>query len=81
LVKISVICVLLFFRLLYSLDEKTQGNRFVCGHWGVRLGLEKAGFEVSYSNDIDKYCEQTFNANFPDKLDRRDIRLINPKNS
>jgi len=59
--------------------KKLKAIDLFAGIGGVRLGLEKAGFEVSYSNDIDKYCEQTFNANFPEQLDRKDIRSVNPK--
>lgn len=43
------------------------------GIGGIRLGLEQAGFDVIYSNDIDKYCRQTYDANFSSKLDCRDI--------
>jgi DNA (cytosine-5)-methyltransferase 1 len=49
------------------------------GIGGVKLGLKKAGFNVIYSNDNDKYCQQTFEANFPEKLDTRDIALIPSK--
>lgn len=46
------------------------------GIGGIRLGLQKAGFKVVYSNDIDKYCKQTFELNFNDILDNRDITSI-----
>lgn len=43
------------------------------GIGGIKLGLQRAGFDVIYSNDIDRYCKQTFEANFPDILDNRSI--------
>lgn len=46
------------------------------GIGGVKLGLQNAGFQVIYSNDNDKYCKQTFEANFPEKLDDTDIKLV-----
>ncbi len=59
--------------------KKLKAVDLFAGIGGIKIGLEKAGFDVIYSNDIDKYCEQTFNANFKEKLDRRDIKSINPK--
>lgn len=44
---------------------------------GMRLGFEKAGFEVVYSNDIDKYACETYRANFGE-IDERDIRSVDP---
>lgn len=46
------------------------------GIGGIRLGLEQAGFDVIYSNDIDRYCKQTFETNFKDEMDCRDIALV-----
>lgn len=43
----------------------------------MRLGFEKAGFEVVYSNDIDKYACETYRANFGE-IDERDIRSVDP---
>lgn len=47
------------------------------GIGGMRLGFEKAGFEIVYSNDIDKYACITYRTNFGE-IDERDIRLVNP---
>lgn len=46
------------------------------GIGGIKLGLQNAGFKVIYSNDIDKFCKQTFDSNFEVKLDNRDIALV-----
>lgn len=43
------------------------------GIGGIKLGLTEAGFKVKYSNDIDKYCKATFEHNFKEELDNRDI--------
>lgn len=42
------------------------------GIGGMRLGFQQAGFDVVYSNDIDKYACQTYGANFGN-IDNRDI--------
>jgi DNA (cytosine-5)-methyltransferase 1 len=46
------------------------------GIGGIKIGLKSAGFEVVYSNDNDRYCKQTFEANFPEMLDNRDVATI-----
>jgi len=47
------------------------------GIGGMRLGFEKAGFEIVYSNDVDKYACETYRTNFGE-IDERDIRLVDP---
>lgn len=42
------------------------------GIGGIRLGFEKAGFKIIYSNEVDKYCCQTYRQNFGE-IDERDI--------
>lgn len=42
------------------------------GIGGVRIGFESAGFEVAYSNDIDKKAAETYRLNFGE-LDESDI--------
>lgn len=47
-------------------------NRFIdlfCGVGGIRLGMEKQGFECVYSCDINKECQKTYFANFGDMPD------------
>ncbi len=41
------------------------------------MGFEKAGFEIVYSNDIDKYACQTYRTNFGE-IDERDITTVDP---
>lgn len=41
----------------------------------MRLGFERAGFKIVYSNDVDTYACQTYRANFGE-IDERDIRLV-----
>jgi len=46
----------------------TSGQpRFIdlfCGIGGIRLGMERAGFECVFSCDINNECKKTYNANF-----------------
>lgn len=47
------------------------------GIGGIRKAFEGAGFETVYSNDFDKYCKITYDANFASpKLDCKDINKI-----
>lgn len=57
--------------------QKLKAIDLFAGIGGVKLGLEQAGIDVIFSNDIDKYCKLTFDTNFPrDILDNRDIKTI-----
>ena len=49
------------------------------GIGGGKMGLQQAGFNVTYSNDNDLYCRKTFETNFNHGLDHRDITLIPSK--
>lgn len=57
--------------------EKITAIDLFAGIGGMRLGFEKAGFEIVYSNDIDRYACETYRANFGE-IDERDIRLVDP---
>ncbi len=46
------------------------------GIGGIRLGFEKAGFRCVYSNDINKSATETYEKNFQDRVDAKDIRLV-----
>jgi len=47
------------------------------GIGGIRLGFEKAGAKCVWANEIDKFCIQTYIANFGDKdLVTKDIREV-----
>ncbi|MCH7883364.1 DNA cytosine methyltransferase [Patescibacteria group bacterium] len=48
------------------------------GIGGMRMGFEQAGFDIVYSNDIDKYACQTYRANFGE-IDERDIKQVLPE--
>lgn len=48
------------------------------GIGGFRLGLEKAGHECVWSNEIEDKARRIYEHNFKDKPDPRDIRTIQP---
>ncbi len=48
-----------------------------CGCGGLDLGFERAGFDIVWANDFDKYAVQTYNANFKTKAICADINTIN----
>lgn len=50
---------------------------FFAGIGGLRMGFEKAGYKIVYSNDIDKNCCKTYRDNFGE-IDERDIREVQP---
>ncbi|MCL2630731.1 MAG: DNA cytosine methyltransferase [Firmicutes bacterium] len=47
------------------------------GAGGLDLGFEQAGFEVVFANEYDSAIWETYEANHPCKIDKRDIRQIN----
>lgn len=54
--------------------KKFKAIDLFSGIGGIKLGLLRAGFDVIYSNDIDRYCKLTFETYFKDSiLDDRDI--------
>ena len=47
--------------------KRHNSFRFIdlfCGIGGIRLGMERAGFECVFSSDINDECKKTYNANF-----------------
>ena len=53
---------------------------FFAGVGGIDIGFEKAGFEVVFANEIDKYAAETFKANFPNvNLKVGDIQQLDEK--
>ena len=46
------------------------------GVGGFRIGLERAGHEIIWSNEWDKYACQTYDKNFGGEIDRNDITTI-----
>jgi len=57
-------------------SKKLKVIDLFAGIGGMRMGFEKAGFEVVYSNDIDPYACMTYRENFGE-IDENDIRLVN----
>lgn len=57
--------------------KKFKAIDLFAGIGGMRIGFEKAGFEIVYSNDIDKYACQTYRENFGE-IDERDITTVDP---
>lgn len=58
-----------------STRKKYRAVDLFAGIGGMRLGFEKAGFDIVYSNDIDKHACITYRANFGE-IDERDIRTV-----
>jgi len=54
---------------------KLKAIDLFAGIGGMRLGFEKSGFEIVYSNDFDRYACQTYKANFGE-IDEKDIRDV-----
>lgn len=50
---------------------------FFTGVGGIELGFKQAGFEVVYSNEIDKNAAHTYKANFNEIISIKDIRDVN----
>lgn len=55
---------------------KYKLNSFFCGIGGFEIGFSKAGFEVIWANDFDKYAIQTYNANFTQPAICQDLFTI-----
>ena len=55
--------------------KKFRAIDLFAGIGGIRLAFEQAGFEIVYSNDIDKYACKTYRANFGE-IDERNISLV-----
>lgn len=45
------------------------------GIGGIRLGFEQVGFEIVYSNEVDRFCCETYRENFGE-IDERDISEV-----
>jgi DNA (cytosine-5)-methyltransferase 1 len=58
--------------------KKYKAIDLFAGIGGIRKGFEDAGFEVVYANEYDKYCCQTYRANFGE-IDERDIASVKSK--
>jgi DNA (cytosine-5)-methyltransferase 1 len=59
--------------------KKPKVLSFFSGAMGLDLGIERAGFEVILSCEVDKFCRQTIMANKPDIALIGDIRDYTPE--
>lgn len=58
------------------MKEKLKVAGFFAGVGGIELGFEKAGFDVIWSNEIDKNAAKTFSLNHKNKLVLDDINNV-----
>lgn len=57
--------------------DKLRLASFFAGVGGIDLGFEQTGiFETVYANEFDEYATKTYEANFPLKVDCRDINCV-----
>ena len=47
-----------------SKNNKLKAIDLFAGIGGMRLGFQQAGFQIVYSNDVDKYACATYRKNF-----------------
>ena len=57
--------------------NKLKAIDLFAGIGGMRMGFQQAGFEIVYSNDVDRYACATYRANFGE-INEKDIRLVDP---
>ena len=55
----------------------TVGGLF-SGVGGIELGFQKSGFQISWANEVDKYANETYKANFDHQIFSEDIRELDP---
>ena len=58
---------------------KPKVNDFFCGCGGVGLGFMKAGYDVIWACDYDKYAVQTYKQNVGKHVIQADIKLLTYK--
>ena len=63
---------------LMNLDKTIKFIDLFCGVGGIRLGMEKQGFECVFSCDINPECQRTYFENFGE-MPKGDIKLIDEK--
>jgi len=56
-------------------NKKITAIDLFAGIGGMRIGFERSGYDIVYSNDIDKHSCQTYRANFGE-IDEKDIREV-----
>ena len=55
--------------------KKYKAIDLFAGIGGMRIAFEKSGFEIVYSNDVNKYACKTYRENFGN-IDERDVREV-----
>lgn len=58
--------------------KKYKCGSFFGGVGGIDLGFSNVGFETIYMNEYDPYPTETYECNFPIKVDVRDINDVQP---
>ena len=48
------------------------------GVGGIELGFQRAGFKISWANENDPYCNQTYQTNYKHRLISEDVRNLDP---
>jgi len=56
--------------------KKYKVGGLFSGVGGIELGFENQDFKISWANEIDKYCAETYRANFSHNLIHEDIYKI-----
>lgn len=62
----------------HTMKKAYRAIDLFAGIGGIRLGFEKAGFEIVYSNEVDRFCCQTYKTNFGE-IDERDVCEVDAK--
>lgn len=63
-----------------SKNKQLKTADFFAGIGGIRIGLERAGFQTVFANDFDPFCKITYDSNFKEiKLTVDDIFNIEPE--
>lgn len=57
-------------------QSKMKVVSLFCGCGGLDMGFQRAGYDIVWANDFDKYAVQTYNLNFPNKAICADINDV-----
>ncbi len=57
--------------------KQSVGGLFA-GIGGIELGFKKAGFDIKWANEIDKYAAITYRKNYKHKLYEQDLKTLEP---
>lgn len=62
-----------------SMKTKINVGGLFGGIGGIELGFKKAGFKISWANEIDKHAAKTYRLNHKHKLFERDLKELDTK--